>query len=139
MGSVWAMPHGDFLHDPQAVPLFWQAMGLMNIGFVLAWGLQKVPGGWFWLGAIAPRLILLAMHPGDDIWRYLWEGYIQNHGFNPYLTVPSAPELIPLRTDAFNLDGWSQINHPDHAAIYPPVALLGFRPTGLPQSVRPTV
>jgi hypothetical protein len=127
MGSVWALPHGDFLHDPNAVPLFWRAMGLMNVGFVLAWGLQKVPGGWFWMGAIAPRLILLAMHPGDDIWRYLWEGHIQNHGFNPYLTAPSADELAPLRLDSLRLDEWSQINHPDHAAIYPPIALLGFR------------
>jgi hypothetical protein len=72
------------------------------------------------------------MHPGDDIWRYLWEGHIQNHGFNPYLIAPSASELIPFRLDAFGLDtfgldafgldtsgldGWSQINHPDHAAI----------------------
>ncbi len=122
MGSVSAMPHGDFLNDPMAVPLFWRGMGLMSGGFALSWGLRKVTGGWFWVGAVAPRLVLLAMYPGDDIWRYLWEGHIQNFGFNPYLLAPSAEVLIPLRFET-----WSQINHIDHAAIYPPVAQLGFR------------
>ncbi len=122
VGSVWAMPHGDFLNDSTAVPLFWRGISLMSGGFVLSWVLRKVTGGWFWVGAIAPRLVLLAMHPGDDIWRYLWEGHIQNFGFNPYLLAPSAEVLTPLR-----LETWSQIGHIDHAAIYPPVAQLGFR------------
>ncbi len=122
LGSVWAMPHGDFLNDPTAVPLFWRGMGLMSVGFVLSWGLGRITSGWFWAGAIAPRLILLAMYPGDDIWRYLWEGHIQNLGFNPYLLAPSAEVLAPFR-----LSFWDQINHLDHVAIYPPVAQLGFR------------
>ena len=122
VGSVGAMPHGDFLNDPTAVPLFWRGMGLMSVGFALSSGLRRMKGVWFWVGAIAPRLILLAMYPGDDIWRYLWEGHIQNLGFNPYLLAPSAEVLIP-----FQLDTWSQINHLDHAAIYPPLAQLGFR------------
>ncbi|MEM9818893.1 MAG: glycosyltransferase family 2 protein [Cyanobacteria bacterium P01_D01_bin.6] len=122
VGSLWALPHGDFLNDPTAVPLFWRGMGLMSVGFVLSWGLGTMTRGWFWAGAIAPRLILLAMYPGDDIWRYMWEGHIQNLGFNPYLLAPSAEVLAPLR-----LTFWSQINHLDHAAIYPPLAQLGFR------------
>ncbi|MEL6778682.1 MAG: glycosyltransferase family 2 protein [Cyanobacteria bacterium J06597_16] len=122
VGALWAMPHGDFLNQPDAVPKFWQGMSLMGLGFVSAWGLKKVSGSWFWGVAIAARLILLAMHPGDDIWRYLWEGHIQLTGFNPYLLAPEATVLEPLR-----FSGWEHINHPDHAAIYPPVTLLGFR------------
>ncbi|MEM6437750.1 MAG: glycosyltransferase family 2 protein, partial [Cyanobacteria bacterium P01_D01_bin.115] len=131
IGSLLAMPHGDFLNDPAAVPLFWRGMGLMSIGFVLSWGLGGITRGWFWAGAIAPRLILLAMAPGDDVWRYLWEGHIQNLGFNPYLLAPSAEILVPFR-----LPFWDQINHLDHAAIYPPVAQLGFR---LLAAIRPSV
>ncbi len=73
-GSAIATPHGDFLNQPEAVPLFWRGMSLMGLGFVLAWGLGQISSGWFWLLAILPRLVMLAMYPGDDIWRYLWEG-----------------------------------------------------------------
>ncbi|MEM9945036.1 MAG: hypothetical protein AAF810_03120 [Cyanobacteria bacterium P01_D01_bin.36] len=122
VGSILAAPYGDFLNDPQAVPLFWRGVSLMGLGFVGAWLLRKVGGFWFWGLAIAPRLILLSMYPGDDIWRYIWEGHIQNLGFNPYLLAPNAAVLEPFR-----FDWWSQINHPDLAAIYPPVTQLGFR------------
>ncbi|MEM9089579.1 MAG: glycosyltransferase family 2 protein [Cyanobacteria bacterium P01_F01_bin.53] len=122
VGGLWAMPHGDFLNQPDAVPIFWRGIGLMSTGFIASWGLKKITGSWFWGVAIAPRLIMLAMHPGDDIWRYLWEGHIQIEGFNPYLLAPTTDVLEPLR-----FSWWEFINHPDHAAIYPPVTQLGFR------------
>ncbi|ASC71397.1 hypothetical protein XM38_023490 [Halomicronema hongdechloris C2206] len=62
------------------------------------------------------------MEPGDDVWRYLWEGYIQTLGFSPYHLPPNAPALLPYRTE-----WWSQINHLDVSAIYPPLTQLGFR------------
>ncbi|MEO0771021.1 MAG: hypothetical protein AAFY72_16635 [Cyanobacteria bacterium J06649_4] len=102
--------------------LFWQGSALMCAGFVLAWCLRTIGNVWFWLVTLVPRLVLLAMHPGDDIWRYLWEGHIQNLGFNPYLIAPDAVELLPFR-----FDWWWQMNHPHLPAIYPPVTQLGFR------------
>ncbi|MEM6452666.1 MAG: glycosyltransferase family 2 protein, partial [Cyanobacteria bacterium P01_D01_bin.105] len=135
LGSILAMPHGDFTNQlgrvqADTVPLFWRGAGLMGLGFIGSWGLKRIPSLWFWLGAIAPRLILLAMHPGDDIWRYLWEGHIQLSGFNPYLLTPNAEILTPLRETlgaTLGTGGWEFINHPDHAAIYPPITQLGFR------------
>ncbi|WP_293052507.1 MULTISPECIES: glycosyl transferase family 2 [unclassified Moorena] len=76
----------------------------------------------FWSTTILSRLLLLPMYPGDDVWRYLWEGYIQTLGFSPYHLPPNATELIPYHTE-----WWSLINHPTVSAIYPPVAQLGFR------------
>ena len=131
VGSLQAMPFGDFLNQVNAVPNFWKGIGLMGAGFVASWGLKQVSGYWFWGVAIATRLILLAMYPGDDIWRYLWEGHIQSAGFNPYLLAPSADVLTPLR-----FAGWEQINHMDHAAIYPPLTQLGFR---LLSAIQPSV
>ena len=122
LGSVLAMPYGNFLNQPNAVPLFWRGMGLMSVGFVMSWRLRRISRWWFWGVAIAPRLVLLAMYPGDDIWRYLWEGYIQNAGFNPYLVAPDADVLMPFR-----FDWWNDINHPHLPAIYPPITQLGFR------------
>ncbi len=97
-------------------------MGFMGAGFLLTWWLQSVTAVWFWGVAIATRLLLLAMYPGDDIWRYLWEGYIQTQGFSPYAQPPDAEILVPLRTE-----WWGLMNHPHVSAIYPPIAQFGFR------------
>ena len=75
-----------------------------------------------WGAAIGLRLAVFFMTPGDDLWRYLWEGHIQLHGHNPYLLNPNAPELIPLR-----LPWWETINHKNYAAIYPPGIEWVFR------------
>ncbi len=75
----------------------------------------------FWSGALLLRLAMLGCEPGDDFWRYLWEGRIQLDGFNPYVLSPAAPELASLRDVA-----WAKINHPEAAAIYPPAAQLAF-------------
>ncbi|MDX2198462.1 MAG: hypothetical protein SF069_05755 [Phycisphaerae bacterium] len=71
--------------------------------------------------AILARLLLLPLAPSDDLYRYLWEGRVVAAGFDPYRLAPDSPQLAPLR-DA----NWPQINHPDHAAIYPPLVLWLF-------------
>ena len=120
-GAVAIAPYGDF-RQPETVISFGYGIAMMCLGFVFSWRLKYVSPWWFWLCAIATRLIVLPMYPGDDIWRYLWEGYIQLQGFSPYDFAPNATELIPYRTE-----WWSQINHPTVSAIYPPLTQLGFR------------
>ncbi len=121
MGAVMIAPHGDF-RQPENVIRFGYGIGVMGVGFIFSWGLKSLSIWWFWLVAIATRLIILPMYPGDDIWRYIWEGYIQTQGFSPYDFAPNATELIPYRTE-----WWSQIVHPAVSAIYPPITQLGFR------------
>ena len=121
IGAVIMTPYGDF-RQAENVVRFGYGVAVMCLGFVASWKLKNLTGRWFWAIAIATRLILLPMYPGDDIWRYLWEGYIQNLGFSPYDFAPNAAELIPYRTE-----WWSQINHPGVTAIYPPLTQLGFR------------
>jgi alpha-1,6-mannosyltransferase len=77
----------------------------------------------FWTVAIALRLIALPLAPGDDLWRYQWEGKIQRAGFNPYLHAPDDPKLEPVRAE---FTDWQKINHRDFRAIYPPGAELLF-------------
>ena len=43
----------------------------------------------FWSVAILLRMVVLPLEPGDDIWRYQWEGKVQNAGFNPYVLAPN--------------------------------------------------
>lgn len=59
---------------------------------------------------------------GDDIYRYLWEGMIQGHGFSPFVLAPDSPALAHLR-DEF----WVGINGKSIPAIYPPLAQILFR------------
>ncbi len=81
----------------------------------------KVPVRWFWIVAVLLRLAMLPTFPGDDVWRYRWEGEIQLHGFNPYQSAPDSAELAGWH----NLD-WSRINHQNVPAIYPPLTELMF-------------
>lgn len=74
------------------------------------------------LVSVVFRIILLTMEPGDDLWRYLWEGRVQNFGFNPYAYAPDDRALEALRTPY-----WSWINHPEYPAIYAPMTELIFR------------
>lgn len=120
-GAVAIAPYGDF-GQPEAVPHFWLGIGIMSLGFMVSRKLKSLSGRWFWLIAIATRLFLIPMYPGDDIWRYIWEGYIQTQGISPYDFAPNATELIPYRPQ-----WWSLINNDQVAAIYPPLTQLGFR------------
>ncbi|MEM1157032.1 MAG: glycosyltransferase family 2 protein [Verrucomicrobiota bacterium] len=120
-GSVCMLPHGEF-HIAGTVPNFLVGAAIASFGFILCWGIRSLNVWWFWGVAVGARLLLLPMYPGDDIWRYLWEGMIQWHGYSPYLTPPGSAELQPLRTEY-----WSLINHPNVTAIYPPLTQLLFR------------
>ena len=120
-GALMMRPHGD-LFDLANLRSFWLAAAVMGAGFALSWSLASVPRALFWAVAVLTRLALLGMEPGDDIWRYLWEGGIQLQGFSPYALTPDAAALEALRAS-----WWSLINHPDTTAIYPPLAQLLFR------------
>ncbi|MEM8722670.1 MAG: glycosyltransferase family 2 protein [Cyanobacteria bacterium P01_G01_bin.39] len=120
-GAVMIAPYGDF-RQSHTVLNFGYGLWVMSLGFIFSWGLKSLSFWWFWLIAIATRLIVLDMYPGSDVWRYIWEGYIQTLGFNPYDFAPNAPQLLPYR-----FSWWSQINHQGISAIYPPLSQLGFR------------
>ena len=57
--------------------------------------------------ALAARLALLPTSPSlsDDIYRYIWEGRVVAHGFDPYRLEPLADALRPLR-DARLFRSW---------------------------------
>ena len=124
-GLLWALPAGDLSVPGHPVRL---VSGLLGAGacFLLAVrffpkGRARPPAVLFWSVAITLRVLLLPMEPGDDLWRYLWEGRIQRSGFNPYRDGPDSAKLVALR----DVDWW-KINHPESAAIYPPATELVF-------------
>ncbi len=121
LGALLIQPHGNFRFVERQIAMM-SLSTLMLLGFAVSWNIKHIRGRWFWGVAIALRLILLFMYPGNDIWRYLWEGYIQNLGFNPFALPPNAPELIPHRTE-----WWALMNNLGVSAIYPPLTQWGFR------------
>ena len=119
--------HGDFLRRGEAWKFaslgvaagaaYWIAVR----GFIQTSFKPRRSACLFWLAAVALRLLIFPVAPGDDVWRYRWEGMIQLQGFNPYRSGPESAELAGLR----NAD-WLRINHRDYPAIYPPVAEAVF-------------
>ena len=119
--------HGDFLRAGEASKFVLAAFGAGLMYWLAAARLPRAElsarqSTWvFWAGTVLLRLVILPVLPGDDLWRYRWEGLIQLHGFNPYVLSPNEPALASLR-DA----GWLKINHRDFPAIYPPLTQAFF-------------
>ncbi len=118
VGFAAMIPNGDF-RQPQAVINFLFAAAIAVAGYAaMCVGLRKIRGGnaaaWGWFAAVVFHLLLLPMFPSDDIWRYLWEGKIQNEGFNVYAIAPND-EILSAHRDEY----WQMINHRDIAALYP--------------------
>jgi alpha-1,6-mannosyltransferase len=69
------------------------------------------------------RLTLLpaANTTSHDVNRYLWEGKILSHGYNPFITAPQDTQLIKYRTKLYD-----DITYKNMATIYPPLAQMTF-------------
>ena len=77
-------------------------------------------------GGLAFRLTLFPQPPSlsTDLYRYRWDGRVQNLGWNPYAVAPADPRLTPLRDY-----GWSVMPVPEIPTMYPPLAELVYRAT----------
>lgn len=99
-------------------------MVLMVRTFPIAWPRSKGLGLILLLGLIA-RISFWSFPPDDDIFRYIWEGYLQQFDINPYVFAPDNPDLFVA---AKALPGIREsVNHPELPAAYPPLTLLIFR------------
>lgn len=77
----------------------------------------------FVLTSVLCRLAMLPHVPSDDVNRYLWEGRVLMAGFSPYAHAPNAPLLAELASsDPYH----AFVNHPDMAALYPPLMIELF-------------
>ncbi len=84
------------------------------------------------LGALAFRLTLFPQPPSlsTDLYRYRWDGMVQNEGWNPYAVAPTDPRLAPLRAPGQPAAaGWYVMPVPEIPTMYPPLSMLIFRAT----------
>ncbi|MDQ3621740.1 MAG: hypothetical protein M3463_04510 [Verrucomicrobiota bacterium] len=120
-----ASRYGDFSQQGRAL-VFVPLMLLAGAALLAAvGGFRRVPRPHqplaLWAFAVALRMAMILCPPGDDFWRYVWEGRVQHAGHNPFVHNPRSPELQYLRDEH-----WKRINHPESPAIYPPAAQLVF-------------
>jgi len=76
--------------------------------------------------AIIFRLCLIPANPtvlSKDMYRYIWDGRVQQNGINPYLYPPQADELKNLRDNQI----FPNINRKDYPTLYPAGAQVFFR------------
>ena len=119
-GAIIMIPHGS-LHTPWNIPPFLGGAVAMLTGFYLAFLRTRIPLPVIGLAAVVVRMLLLLQQPGDDIYRYLWEGKLLLNNVNPYLYPPDAMSVLPFR-DAI----WDSVQHKTFSAIYPPLAECAF-------------
>ncbi len=78
--------------------------------------------------SILLRWLLVFAFPNlsDDIYRFLWDGYLINDGINPYLYTPTELLEIPGQDLATYQELYPLLNSPDYYSIYPPVCQAIF-------------
>jgi len=103
---------------------------LTSVYLVIHWmPRQETP--WMWTGviiflAILFRFCLIPPDPtvlSKDMYRYIWDGRVQQNGINPFLYPPQADELKNLRDDQI----FPNINRKDYPTLYPAGAQIFFR------------
>lgn len=78
----------------------------------------------FLAAGVVFRLLLIPVEPiaSDDVYRYIWDGKAQVHGFDPYMYAPIDEDVSHLHTTELP----AQINFPEMKTIYPPLAQWVF-------------
>jgi hypothetical protein len=118
--------------DPRVAPhAFYACIALAGVAYLtVVWLLprSRLQSRWalaLCLGLAALwRLPLLLSPPilSSDVYRYVWDGRLQQRGYDPYSISPDDPSVASLH------DGETErLNHPSLPTLYPPVAELFFR------------
>ena len=80
-------------------------------------------------GALLLRIAFLPLLPGltDDLYRYIWDGWLQVEGINPYRYAPENDALAPFQTAPI----YDRLNSQPYYSVYPPLTQVVFAFGGL--------
>ena len=75
--------------------------------------------------AVLARILIIPAFPNlsDDIYRFVWDGYLWTQGIHPFSVLPS--EVVDDNT-FLNAALFDQLNSKEYYSIYPPIAQLVF-------------
>lgn len=111
-----------------ASPSAWPGLVLLSfgasVGLVVTWRQDPLTKAHVLWGALLLRLAFLPLLPGltDDLYRYVWDGWLQVEGVNPYRYVPEDDAL----TDAQSTYLYENLNSQSYYSVYPPLAQMVF-------------
>lgn len=132
---------GIMPHTEDIVPYVSFRMIIGLYFFIAVLNIKKIQNNNLWLGLIivvglVSRIILIPSQPvlEDDYYRYLWDGAVTAHGYNPYVYSPEAAmdftngegpeELHKLANESGKIV--KNINHPRIRTIYPILSQIVF-------------
>ena len=110
-------------------PLLVTASFLSGAALLLLWRRGSLSMSEVLWGALFLRLAFFPLLPDltDDPFRYIWDGWLQLEGINPYKFVPSDPALETVQS----ADLYEKLNSKEYYSIYPPLSQLFFALAGL--------
>ena len=102
--------------------LCWQVGLYILLGLLYKWRQQWSMKN-IVIMALVARVVAAFIPPqlSDDVYRFIWDGQLVVHGYNPLLSTPDG--LLPaLQTDTtFFTELHGLINHPQNYTCYPPL------------------
>lgn len=110
-------------HIPQTLAWYGLAFGAYLAAILWTERRQAASIALVWGAAIAFRALLLLTTPtlSDDVYRYLWDGHVANHGVSPYAYPIDSPAL-----DDLDIPQRALANNPEMASPYLPTAQFLF-------------
>lgn len=110
--------------DPNLWPGLVAFSLVASAGLVLVWRTDPLTTTQVLWGAFLLRLAFLPLLPGltDDLYRYVWDGWLQMEGINPYRYPPEHEALRSFqRAPIYDL-----LNSQSYYSVYPSLAQLAF-------------
>lgn len=97
-------------------------------GLIILWKRDPLTVPQILWGALVLRVAFLPLLPGltDDLFRYVWDGWLQIEGVNPYRYPPKHEALASFH----NAPLFEQLNSKPYYSVYPPVTQLFFAVAG---------
>lgn len=102
-------------------------LGLASIaGTVWLWHRDRLSTAQVLAGAVAARFVFLPLEPSltDDTFRYVWDGWLQWEGINPYEFRPSA--VVAAEDGAMGSELYQRLNSKEFFSVYPPISQMVF-------------
>lgn len=113
------------LHTQPREHIWWWQGGFLVLFALYVWGLRQsqhyTPMAWLAIAAVF-RLGLLVAFPvlSDDVYRFLWDGWVAKQGISPYSHTPEAlAGWLPLPDYARTC--FTHMNSPNYHSPYPVV------------------
>ncbi len=116
---AWIPGQGDFY---QLLPAF--IIGFTSYAY-LAFNSKDKSFQFLIFVAVVGRIAVVGAFPNlsDDIYRFIWDGYLWHEGLHPFAHLPS--EVVGSST-RLTQDLYDDLNSQGYYSIYPPVAQLIF-------------